>query len=637
MNARRGLVNKLAWLGLAAALTLACSSDKKTLLLVDVSLLPGVAAPTSVTIDVATAGGPLGSEDFDWAEAKNGILQAGVYLPDGVVGTVTVTATGKAGGVAQSRDSKPAEIIADKTNGPVALALGSIEAAGDAGADAASVSPDSGVAEVAGDAGRLPDTAKPGSEVGGNDASDDDGGMDASVSDAPERDANLSLVDGSVEDGLGAGGDATGVVAWEPAENVEKDPVARSSYPVIVVEPILENVIVAWYENSKVKVLRYDRKAGTWGAVKTIESRGLPSQVAIGADASGNVIVAWVQQYTGTDASLHGVWVSQSSDGIAWSPAVQVATGKVFTLTFGMARNGTARMAWTRETGTNMKGVFTAAYDKSSWKADPAPVLDPNDPGVVDPDDPNPQLAVGGTGDAILVFDMDDASKNTSVGVVTLTGATRSAARLLDTYTAGHIYAENRSVAMNANGEGVVVWAENGSTSAALNLSYYKPSSSWTSVQKVTDGDEFYSLGSALDNNGNITVAWVQGFASGGHNVMAIHGKVGGAWGQATALETDNMAAGNYNEFATPMLAADGFGNVLAVWQKKINATTYGAYARRLQGTTWQPQVKLGQKADHKTLWPRVAVADSGFGAATFEYYAGSDPEAYNVEVAFCR
>jgi hypothetical protein len=296
-------------------------------------------------------------------------------------------------------------------------------------------------------------------------------------------------------------------------------------------------------------------------------------------------------------------------------------------------------MAWSRETETNKKGLFTATYDKTSWKADPAPVLDPNDPGVVDPDDPTPLLAMGGTGDAILVFDAKDANKRTSVAAVTLTGDTRSAMRILDTNTTDTVYAENRSVAMNANGEGVVVWAENATTSAALNLAYYKPSSGWTSVQKVTDGDEFYALGSALDSSGAITVAWVQALATSGHNVMAIHGKVGGVWSEITPLETDNKAAGDYTEFAYPALAVDGAGNVTAVWKKKTDANTYAAYARRLQGNTWQAPVKLGQKADHKTLYPQVALADSGFGAATFAYYlAGStDSDAYNVEVAFCR
>jgi hypothetical protein len=55
--------------------------------------------------------------------------------------------------------------------------------------------------------------------------------------------------------------------------------------------------------------------------------------------------------------------------------------------------------------------------------------------------------------------------------------------------------------------------------------------------------------------------------------------------------------------------------------------------------------VKLGEKTDltaylYLSSNP-LAIADSGFGAATFTFVdptgATSDPEAYNVEVAFCR
>jgi hypothetical protein len=658
MNARRGFADKLAWLGLAALLALGCSSDKKTLLLLDVSLQPDLAAPTSVTVDVSAAGVAVGSEDFAWAEAKNGILRVGAYLPDGVSGLISVTATGKTDGVAQSRASKDANVLADRTNGPVSLTLNAIEVVGDAGIDAgADASPAlSDAADGSDGAGRLPDAA-PNSEDGGSDISKDDagavalndGGKDASVADAPAPDANSGVVDAPVGDVQGdaasaagdLGSDASGGLAWEPAHNVENDLVSRSLHPVIAIEPITENVFVAWYESNRVKVTRYDRQAGTWGAVKVIENRGLPAQVAIGTDASGHIMVAWVQESDGTDSSLFGVWTSQSSDGVAWSPPQMVASGSVYSLQLAMARNGIARLAWTRKTGTNQIGLFTATFDKTSWVVNPSPVLDPNSPEITDPYDPNPQLAIGGTGDGILVFDVYDPNNNTSVGAVTLTGTTRSALRILDSNTTDNIYADNRSVAMNANGEGVVVWAENSSSSAALNLAYYKPASSWTSVQKVTDGDEFFTLGSALDNNGNITVAWVQGFATSGHNVMAIHGKVGGVWSESTALETDNKAAGNYNEFAAPMLAVDGIGNVLAVWKKKIDANTYGAYGCRLQGATWQTPVKLGQKTDLKTLWPRVAVADSGFGAAAFAFYSStgttSDSDAYNAEVAFCR
>ena len=144
-----------------------------------------------------------------------------------------------------------------------------------------------------------------------------------------------------------------------------------------------------------------------------------------------------------------------------------------------------------------------------------------------------------------------------------------------------------------------------------------------------------------LDNDGVLTAAWDQAIANGSYNVMAIRGKVGGTWSDIVPLETDNLSTDSTAELAHPLLAVDAQGSVLVVWTKKINDTTWGAYARRLQGTEWQPQVELGKKSDLQAQDPVVAVADSGFGASAFEYYDSSgkttDPDVYNVEVAFCR
>ena len=618
MKARRGLVSRRTLLGLSAVLALACSQDKKTLLLVDVSLEPGVPVPTIVTIDVAAVGGAsVGAVDFDWSSTKIGAQHFGSYLPDGVVGAVTVMVTGKDNGVAQSRGSTGATIEADKTNGPFSLSLRPVALGGDAGAE---------------DSGATPDV----------DASIGlDGGVDASIVDAEGVDA--SAVDEASGDGGGdVGVDAAVAPAWESAEDVEKDRVSRSLDPVIAVEPTTENVFVAWRETNKVKVMRYDRKSGTWGAAQTLESRGIPGNMAVGTDASGNIIVAWTQDWSTSDPTLPGVWVSQSRDGSAWSPPLQIASGSTLSLSFAMARNGTARMAWSSETGTSQKSVFTAYFDKTSWKVDSTPVVDPSDPADLDAYDPEPRIMMGGTGDAILVLGVHDANKLESVGAVSLAASTRGALQILDTDTSHDIFSANRSAAMNVNGEGVVVWPQFISVdTATLNLAYYKPASGWSPVQKVATGSEFYTPGVTLDANGYVTVAWVQKLAASGANVMAIHGKVAGTWSEISLLERDNTASSSYSEYAAPMLAADGLGNVLAVWKKKISADTFGAYGSRLQGTTWQPEARLGLKTGLKVTSPRVAVADSGFGAATFEYSSlsstSTDPEAYNVEVAFFR
>lgn len=664
MTLLRGTAVRTVLVVLAVAWAVACSSDKKTLLLVNVRLGADVSPPTTVSLTVTpvtTAGSasPLGSAAFSWSEAKKDILQAGIFLPDGVSGAVRVDAdgTGPSGKTAGIADNLT--IMAGQTNGPVDLMLLTVVSTDDAGmpeavlpptgadamgpdlanSDLAPVVPDGGGAEVS----SVDGGAAEASAVDANGAelapvASDGGAGDAPV-DAPTDGPAIKGDAAPVPTDTAT--DASQIPTWQAASNVENDVLARSFRPAIAVEPLTENVLVAWYEDAAVKVKRWDRQSGTWGSTKTIENRGTPYGVGAGTDASGHMVVAWYQDYTVSDATLPGVWVSHSSDGVAWTPPQQVVAGTIIDMQLGVARTGVARMAFSRQTASNQVGLFTAYFDKTSWTVDPNPVLAPDSPYTVGGSSPNPQLAIGGTGDGIVVFDEYDDNMNYSVGVANLIGSTRTAPRALDTNTQVGIL--DRYAAMNGNSEGVVVWAEDASaTSMTMYLSSYKPAVGWSSPQRIVDSSEFYNLAAALDDKGFVTAAWVQSIATGGHNVMAIHGKAGGTWSDIIPLETDNVAAGYHNQFAYPALAADAAGNVLAVWAKKVDAgNTYGAYARTLQGGVWQPQVQLGQKTSLRAWDPVVAVADSGFGAASFVFVdpAGTttDTEAYNVEVAFFR
>ncbi len=125
--------------------------------------------------------------------------------------------------------------------------------------------------------------------------------------------------------------------------------------------------------------------------------------------------------------------------------------------------------------------------------------------------------------------------------------------------------------------------------------------------------------------------------------MMGIHGSTSGSWSEPTVLETDNKAGYSTDEYGFPAVAIDKDGNVLAVWRKDLSTsttTTYGAYATRFAGGSWLPQAQLGLKAGLNVPDVQVAVADSGFGAAAFNYVyedVTADPAAYNVHVAFFR
>jgi hypothetical protein len=663
MTLLREITGKRALIVLAAAFAVACSSDKKTLVEVQVSLGDGVATPSDVSVTVTPVNSAqLGPWIFSWSQAQNGTLFAGVFLPDSAAGKVIIAATGAVPDATVAGTASVAETIhAGQTNGPYALILEIPSSGGDAGvpdtgAEVVPIVPDGGGADLLVVDGRGAESAVP----------DGGGGPESGL---PSGDGGDAPVDGNLPDTFLPSSDGPGVDApinsdtapatpdaapdgsppltWQPATNVEKDVVARSFGPAIAVEPLTENVFVAWYESGKVKVLRYDRTGGTWSATKTLEDRGSPYGVGIGTDASGHIIVAWYQDARASDPALPGVWISHSSDGTSWSPPQQVVPGTVVdeydgrdSLHLAVARNGIARMVYSLKTGVNpdQVGLYTAFFDGTSWTANPDPVDDPNNPNSTSPYSADPQLAIGGTGDGVVVFDAynsSDAGKAINVGVVNLIGSTRTPPQIVSNNTAGGT--GDRFVSMNASSETVVVWVDD----VGLLASTYKSGGTWSTPQKIRDSGEFFFMTTVLDNDGFLTAAWDQAIANGSYNVMAIPGKVGGTWSDLVPLETDNVAPDLTSELAQPKLAVDAHGNVVAGWSKKINDTTWAACARRLQGTEWQPQVELGKKSGLQASDPVVAVADSGFGAAAFEYYdfggKTTDTDVYSVEVAFCR
>jgi len=73
MTLLREITGRRVFIVLTAALAVACSSDKKTLVEVQVSLGAGVAPPSDVSVTVTPVdSAPLGPWTFRWSQAQNG-------------------------------------------------------------------------------------------------------------------------------------------------------------------------------------------------------------------------------------------------------------------------------------------------------------------------------------------------------------------------------------------------------------------------------------------------------------------------------------------------------------------------------------------------------------------------------------
>ncbi len=638
-------------LGILAA---ACSSkDERALVVVDVQLASGVTAPDSVHLSASNGGTEVKAADVPWSKATNGVLEVGLFIPSGVAGPVTIMAKGMVGGVPvlDGSLSQAVSLTVGGSVGPFSLVLNAIvgpPVGDDGGVDggAPDSTPDAGAPEtVAPDAGRddeLPDALI--SEAGSGDVANPpdlavvDGGSADTTSARDVADANPVQPDGpEVQADATDASEAGHVLAWEPAQNIESDIINASYYPSVAVDPVNEHVYVAWEESTAIKVKRWNRLTGAWEKTIVVESRGGPQSPTLGADSKGNVLLLWGQS-SSTDTTLVGLWASRTTDGLAWSSPVRITSDYTWNLQLAVARNGTARAAYSKQPADGTWPLYSAYYDGTSWSENPTMVA-PN----TNYAEQDPRLVVDASGNGILVFYKEDDNGYTGVAATVLTGQTFTTPTIMDpSYATAQ--PDSRAIAMNRKGEGVLVWSEATGSTVGLSARTYSPTVGWSAVTPpILSSDTIGALAVAMDEQDNVTILLQQQIASGGMNVMGIHGTVTGTWSDVTVLETDNVAGYLIDEYAVPQLAIDGSGDVLAVWRKDLSTsttTTYGAYASRFAGGSWLPQFQLGLKTGLEVPLVNVSVADSGFGAATFYFRSDNttaDPDAYNTMVAFFR
>lgn len=664
---------------LAGGLCLAaCSKDEKTAIEVDVTLGGGVTQqPDAVRFVVTRGGTTFIDRQANWSDASAGKLKVTLLLPAEAAGEVTleVHATSGAIEIAQASQSS-IRIEAGKAYGPIAVALDPVVVTVDGGADALpndGPEPDLAAGPEAGkpDAGVTPDASidRPGAEAAAPDAlvpsdgarpvevepsSDslqlsDGADAGADVPQTTDVGADAAQIADAVEAGADTGADSLAGPAWQPVENVVKDPFDYASNSVVAVDPVNEHVYVMWIDwvVPAVRVRRWNALKAQWGDTYTLEENpgGNPDVIQIGVDGAGHVIAAWFH-WEPNDTTLLGVRSSQSTDGVSWSTPARITPNRqVAEASLAVARNGTARLAftvWDSDT-SYIPLLYSAYYDGKTWTAGPDALA--AQPKVSSPSYPSPSVAISDQGSGIILFTQMDDQFNDSVAVATFAGTTLDPYILLDSNVSNNI--EERAVAVNRSGQGVVVW---GDSNGAMLRSYSPSTKTWTLAQNIGNVG-LYEPSVVVAKDGTVTVAWSQS-VNGYYNVWTMEGTASGNWTKPVAIEKDNLSIPNdqYGSTITdrlpnPWLAVDDDGNVLALWSKKTQATPTREFAieagRKLAGETkWQPTTEVAKKSKLLSWCLSLAVSDRGLGAASYFWRdpdSTYDPDAHQVFVSLFR
>lgn len=182
--------------------------------------------------------------------------------------------------------------------------------------------------------------------------------------------------------------------------------------------------------------------------------------------------------------------------------------------------------------------------------------------------------------------------------------------------SASGVDASSPLVGVDGSGNVVAVWLENGVVKAK-NLPL---SGSWSSASTLSGaGASSHKL--VVAPNGNATVIWIQGGA-----LMASSRPAGESWSSSVTLSGLGTAA-------SPDLAVDTSGNVIAVWvQTSLTLVVTIQSSTKLNGGNWQALPDTISTGTSSPSSPTVAIGSAGHVCSIWHALSGTNDVLFSAK-----
>jgi hypothetical protein len=171
-------------------------------------------------------------------------------------------------------------------------------------------------------------------------------------------------------------------------------------------------------------------------------------------------------------------------------------------------------------------------------------------------------------GNAIIVWNQSDGSSNQVFMSEYRGDAWTHPADLFDNISPDGQSTDMPQVAMDDNGNAIVVWIESDGAINQLFMSEYR-GGTWTDPVDLSDnispdGQSATSPQVAMDNHGNAIIVWNQ--SDGSSNQVFMSEYRGGAWTHPADLSDNISPDGQSTDI--PQVAMDDNGNAIVVWRQ---------------------------------------------------------------------
>lgn len=346
---------------------------------------------------------------------------------------------------------------------------------------------------------------------------------------------------------------------------------------------------------------------GNWGVTPTTVDTGAGDNNGgrVVVDESGNATAVWLA----FDGSINSVVWNRYVPGTGWGSSqvtLESGSGDAGAVELAVDSDGNVFAVWQQANGSAVWHIWAARYDAATdaWGA---PVQ--LDTGSLDAG--APQVAVDGSGNAIVVWDQYDGTR-INVWASRYSGSWSAAEKIENDDTTD---ATAPSIAVDPAGDAVVVWhLGDGFLSGDVKATHYTGgiwSAMPVALESRVDTDIGFGAKVAMDSSGNAIAVWAQADDSGFFNIWANHYDSGaGTWSGASTI-----ADGNGNGL-TPEVAMDSGGNALVVWVQD-NGQDVWSNRFAVSGSSWGVPAKIDNLAG-STMTPQVAMDKTGHGLAVW-------------------
>ncbi|HKZ49021.1 MAG TPA: thrombospondin type 3 repeat-containing protein [Thermoplasmata archaeon] len=376
------------------------------------------------------------------------------------------------------------------------------------------------------------------------------------------------------------------------------------------------NAVAVWNQpygsaSDNVVASRYVPGLG-WGPVQVLDAftASAARDPKVAMNAQGRAVAVWYE--FDTDLSISA---AVYDPGSGWGQPVRIEnlTHTSYEPEVAIDHYGNAIAIWRAYmfNGTNNYWIATARYDRGTGWA--SPVLLDAGTGQVD----WWHIGMSPQGDAIVLW-------NTFVGSAVQVWANRFSPQTgwgVTTILDPNIRTNgDGSVALDARGNGMVVWHAYNGAGYILNASQYVPGSGWTAPFTMFNQSNIIAIANpevAMDLAGNAVAVWTAYTPGPLGSIWGASFTPAQGWAPAVPLELSSAYA------IESHVAMDGSGGAIAVWAA-YNGAYYDLWSSRFGlEVGWNSSPTLVESLSNDVQTPEVGAGCGGAAVAVWRYDDG--------------